>query len=142
MKRIALSKFGPVFPGGLLCLLLFPACSGKDPIAPVSGTVTLQGKPIAECVVTFQPTATNQVVSANARTDARGHFVLETIESPRRTGAAVGEYKVLFAWVDPEPDERNPKKPPYVIPPKYQQEGIPFIVSPKGNKDIVFDLQP
>jgi hypothetical protein len=104
----------------------------------------LRGSPIANCNVLFQPTAKNEIVSATGISNAEGIFTLETIETPRRKGAVVGEYVVLFFWRDPNPplDDHFVPTPPYVIPTKYQQEGIPCIVSGGGQSDINFDLVP
>jgi hypothetical protein len=126
-----------------VCFAVFiTGCNKNDPVIPVSGKVTLQGKPIADCSITFQPTAKNPIVAASGLTDAEGNFSLETIESPRRKGAAVGEYQVKFFWRDPAFDETNPKPAPYQIPAKYQQEGITFTVPNGGKTDAVFDLVP
>ncbi|MDR3196632.1 MAG: carboxypeptidase-like regulatory domain-containing protein [Planctomycetaceae bacterium] len=124
------------------CLIFVSGCNKGDPVVPVSGTVTLQGKPIADCSITFQPTAKNQIVAASGLTNAEGNFSLETIESPRRKGAVAGEYQVKFFWRDPDFDEAKPKPIPYQIPAKYQQEGISFTVPNGGQTDIVFDLVP
>ncbi|MDR2757637.1 MAG: hypothetical protein LBC20_18255 [Planctomycetaceae bacterium] len=124
------------------CAIFVSGCSKGDPVAPVSGTVTLQGKPIADCSITFQPTAKNPIVAAFGLTDVNGKFSLETIESPKRKGAVAGEYQVKFFWRDPDFDETKSKPAPYQIPVKYQQEGITFIVPNEGKTDVVFDLVP
>ncbi|MDR3198989.1 MAG: hypothetical protein LBU34_14075 [Planctomycetaceae bacterium] len=124
------------------CTLLIAGCTKRDSVVPVSGKVILQGKPIADCNITFQPTTKNPIVAASGLTDTEGNFSLETIESPRRKGAVSGEYHVKFFWRDPAFDETKPKPAPYQIPAKYQQEGIVFTVPNKGKTDVVFELVP
>jgi hypothetical protein len=129
----------------ILCFIIFTVgCSHAPAVVPVSGKVLLHGKPIADCNVMFQPTAKNEIISASGISNAEGFFTLKTIETPRRKGAVVGEYVVLFFWRDPKPplDDHTIITPPYVIPTKYQQEGIPFIVPVGGQSDIIFDLVP
>jgi len=43
--------------GGALLSLLCGGCGSNGKVAPVSGVVTLNGKPIADVAVTFQPLA-------------------------------------------------------------------------------------
>jgi hypothetical protein len=123
-------------------VLLITGCTKRDLVVPVSGKVMLQGKPITDCSLSFQPTTKNPIVAAAGLTDAEGNFSLETIESPRRKGVVVGEYQVKFFWRDPAFDETKPKPAPYQIPAKYQQEGIIFTVPNDGKTDVVFDLIP
>jgi hypothetical protein len=139
MKVLLLTNFVLLL---ICCTVFMTGCNNNDPVTPVSGKVTLQGKPITDCSVTFQPTAKNPIVAASGLTDAEGNFSLETIESPRRKGAAVGEYQVKFFWRDPDFNETKHTPAPYQIPAKYQQEGIIFIVPNGGKTDIVFDLVP
>lgn len=81
-----------------LPLLLSAAGCGSEPykVAPVSGTATLDGKPLANAWVTFMPVGTkenpNPGPTSAGKTDANGRFTL-SIE-PGRPGAVVGAHKV------------------------------------------------
>jgi len=72
-------------------------CGDAGPkYVPVSGTVTLDGKPYGEAVVVFLPKATagnpNPGRSSAGETDASGHFVLKTDEL--KNGAVIGKHLV------------------------------------------------
>lgn len=73
-------------------------CNNGPNIAPVSGTVTVDGKPLGEAGVTFTPLEGGR--PAWATTDAEGHFQLTTLRSG--DGAFVGEHVVTVA--EPETD--------------------------------------
>lgn len=71
--------------------------SDRFPIAPVSGQVLLNGKPLAGAHVLFQPIPKPGEINAGPEsvglTDADGRFSLKTIE-PERTGAMIGNHQV------------------------------------------------
>lgn len=100
----------------LSTLLLFSGCGGgpardsKWPEThPVTGTVTKNGEPLANAVISFSPVQGNY--SARATADENGEYSLRTFFSASHddVGAAVGEYKVtLYAKGDLE--EENKKK--------------------------------
>ena len=70
-------------------------CSGGPEYAPVSGVVTLDGKPYPKAVVSFQPIGTgdnpNPGRGSSAYTDENGRFVLT---SDDKDGALVGKHTV------------------------------------------------
>lgn len=80
--------------GGLLAAMV--GCSGGPEFAPVSGVVTLDGKPYAKAVVSFQPIGTsdnpNPGRGSSAYTDENGRFVLKSDND--RDGAVVGKHRV------------------------------------------------
>jgi hypothetical protein len=82
-------------------------CSGggEHGVAPAGGTVTLDGQPVPELVVTFTPQATtggsNPGKSATGRTDAEGKFTLSTYTMG--DGAIVGNHQVTVALDGPDP---------------------------------------
>jgi len=91
------------------CALLFlTSCSGgsgqdkwtksRPETSPVSGTVTYDGKPLAEATVVFSPVGEQQ--AAVGRTDARGNFRLTTFKDG--DGAIPGNYKVGITCVHTE----------------------------------------
>jgi hypothetical protein len=66
-------------------------------LAPVRGVVTLDGEPVVNAVVTFQPRSTGQSVAgpgSTARSDASGKFELRTIRDD--PGAVVGPHSVTI----------------------------------------------
>jgi hypothetical protein len=82
-----------------LALLLLAGCNAKssDPwkLTPVSGVVTLDGKPLSGATVVFVPTGTTSGVGARGRTDATGTYKLKTRFGGEGTPA--GEYRVVVA---------------------------------------------
>lgn len=85
------------------CLLVFPGCSGKDySVAPVSGTVTLDGNPVTKLKVLFSPEPVdgNDSVGpySSGKTDADGKFSLKTRYDER--GAVIGKHTVTFQFTD------------------------------------------
>lgn len=69
--------------------------------APVSGTVTLDGKPVAGAGVVFVPTGT-PAYGAYAMTDSAGRFTLKCSETVK--GAVPGNYLVQVTKVVPVTD--------------------------------------
>ncbi len=77
-------------------LLLTTGCGGSANLAPVAGTVTLDGQPLADTEVIFSPIATesnpNPGPFSVGQTDATGRFVLKTRNG--ENGAVVGKHRV------------------------------------------------
>lgn len=72
-------------------------CGGGSPkYVPVSGIVTVNGKPYPNAVVSFQPKGSkenpNPGQGSAAFTDANGRFVLKTRDN--QNGAVVGKHQV------------------------------------------------
>lgn len=78
-------------------------CGGdKFKMAPVTGTVTLAGKPLEKVMVEFWPEAEGP--RSIAVTDAAGQFKLMT-DDGKHTGAVVGAHKVVLKDVSILNDE-------------------------------------
>ena len=106
-----------------LATLIALGCSGKDswqagrpPVVESAGTITSEGKPLANAVITLFPVAGSH--SAYARSDADGKFILTTFDP--NDGAVAGDYKatVTAFVVEHEP---NPKDPEH-LPPLHHAE--------------------
>ena len=77
----------------LLVLAVFSGCGPGGPvIAPVSGVVTLDGKPVEGAAVGFVAVGDGPV--ANGTTDAEGRYTLTCMN---QSGAVVGEYRVIVS---------------------------------------------
>lgn len=83
-------------------LALAAGCSGAD-VAPVTGRVTLDGKPLANATVLFQPIGQRRSpgMGSVGRTDADGQFVLRQI-NPDRPGAVLGEHRIKITTAPTE----------------------------------------
>jgi hypothetical protein len=128
-----------VWTFGLVCLA---GCGPSEDfkLAPVSGTVTLDGQPLVGAGVTFQPEgggAGNPGPGSAAITDASGKYELQTAEAKRRAGAVVGKHTVRITGTQEQRDasddtQRPPAKDP--VPANYRDPGVPFEV-PAGGTD-------
>ena len=126
---------------------------------PVTGTVTLQGKPVAGAAITFVPTG-NEGEAASAITDSEGKYALTTWRAG--DGARPGEYRVKVSkqeqtTVDPSKMVKNlsieeeqkiyveSKKPPppskSLIPSKYQDDQTSGITHTVPKKPSVLDIK-
>lgn len=81
----------------LILLLTGVGCGGPANIAPVSGVVTLDGKPVEGARINTQPIRQAESIEAGvgsfAVTDAEGRYSLELV-TPSVPGAVVGEHVV------------------------------------------------
>jgi hypothetical protein len=79
----------------LLVLVLVLGCGGSKQ-ASVSGTVTLDGQPLTNAVVNFQPTGTdlNPGPGSYGRTNDKGEYTLEVAGGG--SGAVLGWHKVTI----------------------------------------------
>jgi hypothetical protein len=89
--------------GGLLLafytLALLTGCGGKPTLYPISGKVTLKGKPYERLIIYFRP-ASGEVTMYNmavAETTATGEF--KSILVAGGEGLQEGEYKVTFSLI-------------------------------------------
>ncbi|MCI0699968.1 MAG: carboxypeptidase-like regulatory domain-containing protein [Planctomycetia bacterium] len=78
------------------CLLFLIGCGGGGPELPVSGIVTLDGKPMANVTVRFFPdTDTDPTSSGYAETGTDGKFVITSGKG--KQGLVAGRYKVTVS---------------------------------------------
>ncbi len=95
----------------LLCAsipLLAVGCGGggggdQPDIGRVTGTVTLDGQPLPDATVMFQP---DEGRASIGTTDAAGHYSLKYLENVN--GAAVGHHKVMIRTEIPGNDGEPP----------------------------------
>jgi len=142
-----------------IVLILFAVgCANRSgpPIAAVSGKITVDGQPIADVIVTFEPIATD--VSADQRstslgiTGADGKYVIKG-GGEQFNGALVGKHKVTLALKEPEGmDELDPKynvrtemkklKNFKQFPKRYNASSeLTFDVPANGSNQADFDIQ-
>lgn len=85
MQRVAWAVV-VVCCGGLV------GCGPGYKVAPVSGKVTVKGKPLAEAVVQFIPESGTKGSGGVGQSDADGHYALKGPKG--ELGVAPGEYKI------------------------------------------------
>ena len=133
--------------------------SSRPPTYPVTGTVTMQGKPVAGAVITFVPTS-NEGEAASAISDSDGKYALTTWRPG--DGARPGEYRVKVSkqeqqTVDPSKmvknlsieeeqkiyvESKKPRPPAKsLIPSKYQDESSSGLSHTVPNGSSTFDIE-
>jgi len=124
---------------GCLAIACVAGCSEVGS-APVEGTVTLQGKPLAGATVMFTSTRGNGPGPYVGKTDETGRFALGPSDHPG-AGAAVGEYSVIIATVASDPNETVPvRATKEVVPNRYRLGTEKFSVPEGGTKEALFAM--
>ena len=128
---------GRRFVGCLLVAMLAGTSGcGDKKIAPVSGRVTLDGKPVRGLGITFVPVAPAKIgVPSGGKTDDNGCFSLRMGGTYNCDGAAVGKHNVRM-YTPPTPDGNAQS----LLPPKYAGKSHEFTVPPEGTQQANFDL--
>jgi hypothetical protein len=127
-------------------ILFLAGCSGGS-VAPVSGTVKLDGKPLPHATVVFQPDGggPNPGPGSTGKTDANGHYELQVTTTNAR-GAVVGKHKVSITAYegDGEPDSSAPNATVFrkaLVPVEYNANTkLTFDVPSGGSTTANFDL--
>ncbi len=121
----------------LLCLLSAGCGSGGD-LARVKGKVTLDGQPLEDATVQFQPTAKGGAPSSG-KTDSKGRYELMYTFDTR--GAMPGEHVVSITTAGTDFDEAgNEFEREERVPAKYNRKTtLKRTVEPGGNT-IDFEL--
>jgi hypothetical protein len=131
-------------------LTIAVACMGCSPspfkLVPVSGTVSLDGQPLAGGIVNFQPivvgTGVNSGPGSTARTGTDGRFTLATIRG--EPGAVVGEHRVKIYSFNAETAKRSANGTPERerVPPRYNYKStLTFDVPAAGTDNADFALE-
>lgn len=91
-------RFASFLVVSILSFILGCGGTPKDPLKrqPVSGNVTLDGKPMDQGSISFQP-LTEAGATASGATIAAGHYKI-----PAESGLAPGEYRVVILSPEPE----------------------------------------
>ncbi len=129
-------------------LLLTAGCrKGVRPVAPVSGSITLNGKPLAGGSIVCQPLAPPGSVIAGkgsvAFCDADGRFQLKTLDG--LDGAVVGEHRVRI-YGPRGAAATSTKDGPVdaaddIVPKKYNHyTELKLTVPPEGTSEANFQL--
>jgi hypothetical protein len=120
----------------LLCLVcLAVGCGDGRQLGTVSGRVTLDGQPLADARVNFQPAGDtrNPGIGSFGRTNANGEYSLTLIDE-KAEGAIVGKHRVMIKAVpegagDPADDK--------------QRAGVDRVPAEYNSKStLTFDVKP
>jgi hypothetical protein len=132
-----------------LVLLSALGCGAGKRIVPVSGTVTLNGKPLAKATVSFQPIAPpgtmDAGVGSQAKTNDQGEFTLTTATG--QNGAVVGKHRIIITLLSEQVGDSDARPPrggwPMAdqVPKRYNSESQEtFDVPAGGTKKADFAL--
>ena len=111
-------------------------CDSGPKMAPVSGTVLLDGKPMVGASVNTQPIGTSENPGSGSfgKTDDQGHYSLELVNPPL-PGAILGEHSVTITTKAPEEDFENDDDVVRVgprLPARYSDGSERMTVTPGG----------
>lgn len=115
-------------------------------LVPVSGKITIDGKPLANASIVFMPAdpkeeeGLEKVNRPHGTTNEAGEYELEWNENA--AGAPPGQYKVIVMAVKPMADEDG-EGMVWLIPQKYgnpRTSGLSATVKDDGDSDLNFDL--
>jgi len=116
-------------------------CGGSKKAVPVSGTVTLDGKPLANATVSFQPWAPKGKMDAGGvgstgKTNEKGEFTLTLVNGG--TGAVTGKHRVVILShtqaADDDGDARPKRGGPEIT------NRVPERYGPGGKDELSFDV--
>jgi hypothetical protein len=116
MRRIAFMKRKGCFP--LLAALASAALTGCDSgptLVPVSGTVTLDGKPLEGANIAFVPDSSNPAPQTQGM-DVTGSSGNYKVMYNNRSGIAAGKYKVTISKLE--------AKPGVVLPEEFKKDPV------------------
>jgi hypothetical protein len=115
-------------------------------VAPVSGTVTLDGKPLEGALINTQPIGSQENPSPGpgsfAKSDQDGRFALELV-SPAKPGAVVGQHRVRITKLTVKyipGKEDAPVAVRNLLPRSATDGSISITVPPEGTDELQLDL--
>ncbi|MDO5553915.1 MAG: carboxypeptidase-like regulatory domain-containing protein [Planctomycetia bacterium] len=135
-------------------VLLITGCGNPNNLQRITGTVTLDGKPLEKAIVNFTPVG--EGVPAAGETNSSGIYTLTSTLGDGGSGTQPGEYKVSIQKNGPEREwteeeiaqaAKNPDKAPVIrnvnfIPTRYESpetSGFTATVV-KGSNTFNFEL--
>ena len=102
MMKLKINRLSILCLAALFCFSTLVGCKEGGSLAPVSGVVTLDGKPLPGIRVTFypEPAEGNDAPGpySTAVTDGEGNFSL--VDRYGNAGAMVWRHKIEFEWDD------------------------------------------
>lgn len=117
-------------------------CGESYKVVPVSGKITVDGQPLANASVYFQPTGDKAagVPASMALTDAQGNYTLTTATEKPQEGAVPGSHKVILSAVSQDPQGGEVPTESSSLPEKAAKADLSFDVPPEGTDQANFDL--
>jgi len=138
-----------LFSLGLLAAGLVSGCGGKGGVVPVSGTVTVDGTPYANAVVSFQPQGGGNLEPGKGSmgtTGKDGRF--ELVYGGEKKGAMVGKHRVRISTLPGKGTQEPPNStgtPDGIVgarPTSTKMEYDPIPVDWNEKSEHTFDVPP
>ncbi len=115
-------------------------CGGSGLAMPetglVEGTVTMDGQPLPNVSIVFQPQDDPKARASMALSDEQGHYSLSYHAD--KQGALIGPHKVSVTTPSDAPDPSGQAKEP--IPAKYNSKSELVVEVQAGSNDIPLEL--
>lgn len=136
-------RFLAALPMILLSALLAGCGTSGPELSDVTGTITLDGKPLVGAAVTFRPKG--DAASGTASYGSTNHEGLYTLQFTRdKSGAMPGEYMVdvetsKLSKIELEENKAagRPEPPPFVPIPKKYKKSQPLTATVKAGKNTI-----
>ena len=124
-----------------MCICSGCGNGGRFEIAPVSGTVTLNGQPLTEARIGFEPMATTGSLAGGsgsyATTDEQGKFELSTVHG--KAGAVIGRHRVWIRTIKLDANGKMISKE--ILPREYNDDTtLTFEVPADGTDQANFTI--
>ena len=117
-----------------IIVLLAVGCGGPGyPLAKVSGTVSMNGKPLPGAILMFSPSEGQPGPSSSGKSDSEGNFELMTIDLDH-PGAVPGQHRVTITTATASGDDERAKISREIVPPKYRDGSFKFEVPTEGTE--------
>jgi hypothetical protein len=129
----------PLWVAAAASYVLLAGCGGPDyKLVPVSGKVTLNGKPVPEAHVSFEPRAVGP--GCYARTDAEGRFTMQSVLDDK-PGAVPGTHVVRITTArSGNPNDDAAEMVGEVAPQRFLDGSESFDVPAGGTDQADFEL--
>jgi len=124
----------------LASIAVLAGCGGapddQPELVPVQGTVTLDGEPLADAQIVFQPETGRP---SRGETNEQGHYELQY--TPDTRGARVGTHTVrISTGRTVYDDDENPTEIPEKVPARYNENSELTKKVEPGTETIDFEL--
>ena len=136
-------RVGSLFVAGIL--ILGAGCGSDEGLTSASGTVTLDGAPLAGATVEFHPQSPTGIDGV-AETNTEGKYEIRTFQGKR--GSLPGSYKVVVTkkelppGYDPEKGAYDPMKLKELVPaPYFDPEKTTLTATVEAGKTHDFTLK-
>lgn len=123
-------RFSMIFAA--LALALTAGCGGRDlpDLAPVTGTVKLDGEPLPNVLVSFYPQSGGR--PGTGVTDEQGKYELLYVDREKGTKLGPNRVEVTMMWPDGEPTPGVKDK----VPPAYQGANSTLSFEVQAGKNV------